>query len=152
MPRRRLQRKDGVGQGGNRRKEALPYWCHRRGVVYDDGLYLPTKSQPLVDGMTGATPRRIALPLCPTAYRTRFCTQEARQRRFLFVTICRSELQARLSALRSMRSAGEPGGHRSRAIAATPSGSCVPTAIHQVTSLTSATLAICNNQGTAVTC
>ena len=43
--------------GGNRRKEALPYWCHRRGVVYDDGLYLPTKSQPLVDGMTGATPR-----------------------------------------------------------------------------------------------
>ena len=43
--------------GGNRRKEALPYWCHQRGVVYDDGLYLPTKSQPLVDGMTGATPR-----------------------------------------------------------------------------------------------
>ena len=35
----------------------MPYWCHRRGVVYDDGLYLPTKSQPLVDGMTGATPR-----------------------------------------------------------------------------------------------
>ena len=45
------------GAGGNRRKESLPYWCHRRGVVYDDGLYLPTKSQPLVDGMTGATPR-----------------------------------------------------------------------------------------------
>ena len=45
------------GAGGNRRKEALPYWCHRRGVVYDDGLYLPTKSQPLVDGMTGATPK-----------------------------------------------------------------------------------------------
>ena len=43
--------------GGNRRKEALPYWCHRRGVVYEDGLYLPTKAQPLVDGMTGATPR-----------------------------------------------------------------------------------------------
>ena len=46
-----------VGSGGNRRKEALPYWCHRRGVVYEDGLYLPTKSQPLVDGMTGATSR-----------------------------------------------------------------------------------------------
>ena len=46
-----------VSAGGNRRKEALPYWCHRRGVVYEDGLYLPTKSQPLVDGMTGATPR-----------------------------------------------------------------------------------------------
>ena len=43
--------------GGNRRKEALPYWCHRRGVVYEDGLYLPTKAQPLIDGMTGATPR-----------------------------------------------------------------------------------------------
>ena len=46
-----------ASSGGNRRKEALPYWCHRRGVVYEDGLYLPTKSQPLVDGMTGATPR-----------------------------------------------------------------------------------------------
>ena len=43
--------------GGNRRMEALPYWCHRRGVVYEDGLYLPTKAQPLIDGMTGATPR-----------------------------------------------------------------------------------------------
>jgi hypothetical protein len=32
-----------VGAGGNRRKEALPYWCHRRGEVFD--------------GMTGATPR-----------------------------------------------------------------------------------------------
>ena len=46
-----------VSAGGNRRKEALPYWCHRRGVKYEDGLYLPTKSEPLVDGMTGATPR-----------------------------------------------------------------------------------------------
>ncbi|MBQ2322674.1 MAG: hypothetical protein II375_09010 [Bacteroidales bacterium] len=42
---------------GNRRKEALPHWCHKRGVVYPDGLYLPTKDEPLVDGMTGATPR-----------------------------------------------------------------------------------------------
>lgn len=46
-----------VSAGGNRRKEALSYWCFQRGVVYDDGLYLPTKSQPLVDGMSGATPR-----------------------------------------------------------------------------------------------
>ena len=46
-----------VSASGNRRKEALPYWCHQCGVVYDDGLYLPTKDQPLVDGMTGATPR-----------------------------------------------------------------------------------------------
>ena len=42
---------------GNRRKEALPHWCHSRGVVYADGLYLPTKDEPLVDGITGATPR-----------------------------------------------------------------------------------------------
>ncbi|MBP7358620.1 MAG: hypothetical protein KA955_04700 [Prevotella sp.] len=41
---------------GNRRKEALPYWCYSRGVKYSDGLYLPTKDHPLVDGMTGATP------------------------------------------------------------------------------------------------
>ena len=46
-----------IGADGNRRKEALPYWCHQRGVVYADGLYLPTQSQPLVDAMTGATPR-----------------------------------------------------------------------------------------------
>lgn len=42
--------------GGNRRKEALPAWCHARGVKYSDGLYLPTKNQPLVDGISGATP------------------------------------------------------------------------------------------------
>lgn len=45
-----------VSNGGNRRKEALPYWCHKRGIVYPDGLMLPTKSQPLTDGITGATP------------------------------------------------------------------------------------------------
>jgi len=42
---------------GNRRKEALPYWCHQRGVVYEDGLLLPTKENPLADGITGATPK-----------------------------------------------------------------------------------------------
>ncbi|OIP82986.1 MAG: hypothetical protein AUK44_06415 [Porphyromonadaceae bacterium CG2_30_38_12] len=42
---------------GNRRKEALPYWCHQRGVVSDDGLLLPTKANPLTDGITGATPK-----------------------------------------------------------------------------------------------
>jgi hypothetical protein len=42
---------------GNRRKEALPYWSHKRGVVYPDGLYLPTKEQPLTDGLTGSTPK-----------------------------------------------------------------------------------------------
>lgn len=43
--------------GGNRRKEALPVWCYARGIVYPDGLYLPTKEEPLVDGISGATPR-----------------------------------------------------------------------------------------------
>ena len=46
-----------ISNGGNRRKEALPYWCHRRGIVYDDGLLLPTKEKPLTDGVTGATPK-----------------------------------------------------------------------------------------------
>lgn len=41
---------------GNRRKEALPVWCYVRGVQYPDGLYLPTKDEPLVDGISGATP------------------------------------------------------------------------------------------------
>lgn len=43
--------------GGNRRKEALPHWCYSRGVQYADGLYLPTKNEPLVDGISGAMPR-----------------------------------------------------------------------------------------------
>ena len=42
---------------GNRRKEALPHWCHQRGVTYEDGLMLPTKKSPLTDGITGATPK-----------------------------------------------------------------------------------------------
>lgn len=42
--------------GGSRRKEALPHWCYSRGVKYNDGLYLPTKKQPLTDGISGATP------------------------------------------------------------------------------------------------
>ncbi|MCM0721552.1 DUF2271 domain-containing protein [Parabacteroides sp. W1-Q-101] len=42
---------------GNRRKEALPHWCYSRGIIYDDGLYLPTKDKPVVDGISGATPR-----------------------------------------------------------------------------------------------
>ena len=43
--------------GGNRRKESLPHWCYSRGVKYDDGLYLPTKDKPFVDGISGATPQ-----------------------------------------------------------------------------------------------
>lgn len=43
--------------GGNRRKEALPHWCHQHGIKYSDGLYLPTKEEPVADGISGATPR-----------------------------------------------------------------------------------------------
>jgi hypothetical protein len=46
-----------IGNKGNRRKETLPHWCHKRGIVYEDGLYLPTKEHPLTDGITGATPQ-----------------------------------------------------------------------------------------------
>lgn len=46
-----------VANNGNRRKESLPHWCFQRGVVYEDGLMLPTKTNPLVDGISGATPK-----------------------------------------------------------------------------------------------
>lgn len=46
-----------VSNKGNRRKEALPHWCYQRGVEYSDGLLLPTKDDPLTDGITGATPQ-----------------------------------------------------------------------------------------------
>lgn len=42
---------------GSRRQEALPYWEHKRGIQYVDGLYLPTKDNPIPDGITGATPK-----------------------------------------------------------------------------------------------
>lgn len=43
--------------GGDRRKSALPVWCHSRGIPYPDGLYLPTKKEPVADGISGATPK-----------------------------------------------------------------------------------------------
>jgi len=45
-----------VGAGDNRRKEALPRWCHQRGVKAEDGLYCPSRQMPLTDALTGATP------------------------------------------------------------------------------------------------
>ena len=54
---RKIATQSWTAAGGNRRKEALPCWCHARGVRYDDGLYLPTKAEPLTDGVSGATPR-----------------------------------------------------------------------------------------------
>jgi len=54
--------------GGNRRKEALPHWCYSRGVKYSDGLYLPTKKEPLTDGISGATPQgSFDIKLSPTS-------------------------------------------------------------------------------------
>ncbi len=46
-----------ISNDGNRRKESLPHWCYQRGIVYEDGLLLPTKQNPLADGITGATPK-----------------------------------------------------------------------------------------------
>jgi hypothetical protein len=62
-----------VFNGGNRRKEALPYWSRKRGIVYPDGLYLPTKEQPLTDGLTGSTPKAaFTLSFDPLEGLTRF--------------------------------------------------------------------------------
>lgn len=52
----RIATQSWMAAGGNRRKEALPHWCYSRGVQYGDGLYLPTKKEPLTDGISGATP------------------------------------------------------------------------------------------------
>ncbi|QGY42503.1 hypothetical protein GM418_02190 [Maribellus comscasis] len=53
----KIATEDWVNNNGNRRKEALPHWCFQRGIIYDDGLMLPTKKHPLTDGITGATPK-----------------------------------------------------------------------------------------------
>jgi hypothetical protein len=43
-------------EGEIRRPAALPYWGHKWGVKAADGLYLPTKQNPLPDAVSGATP------------------------------------------------------------------------------------------------
>lgn len=48
---------EGLAASEIRRPEALPAWSHRRGVVYADGLYMPTSSSPVVDAVTSATPK-----------------------------------------------------------------------------------------------
>lgn len=55
---RKIATQSWIMSGGNRRQEALPHWCYSRGVQYEDGLYLPTKKVPFVDGVSGATPKR----------------------------------------------------------------------------------------------
>jgi len=58
---------------GNRRKEALPHWCHQRGIIYEDGLMLPTKENPLTDAITGATPKENkTIQITPKSLQTPF--------------------------------------------------------------------------------
>ena len=38
-----------------RRVNALPVWSHKRGIKYNDGMYVPPRDQPLPDAITGAT-------------------------------------------------------------------------------------------------
>lgn len=40
---------------GYRRVNALPVWSHKRGVKYDDEMYVPTRGNPLPDAISGAT-------------------------------------------------------------------------------------------------
>ncbi len=40
-----------------RRPESLPLWSHKRGVVYPDGLFMPTHDNPLTDAVTAASPK-----------------------------------------------------------------------------------------------
>jgi len=47
------EQKDAKGEF--RRVNALPVWSHSRGVRSEDGMYVPSQSNPLADGITGAT-------------------------------------------------------------------------------------------------
>jgi hypothetical protein len=42
--------------GPVRRPAALPVWAHRRGIKAEDGLYIPSTTNPVIDAVTGATP------------------------------------------------------------------------------------------------
>ncbi len=64
--------------GEIRRPAALPYWSHQRGIQYDDGLYLPTKNNPMPDAITGPTPKSSFRLLTQTPH------NELRQFRVLF--------------------------------------------------------------------
>lgn len=54
---KKLAKQSWTAAGGNRRKESLPCWSYAQGKQYADGLYLPTKDEPLPDAVTGATPK-----------------------------------------------------------------------------------------------
>ena len=53
----KLAKQSWKAAGGNRCKESLPCWSYAQGKQYADGLYLPTKNEPLLDAVTGATPK-----------------------------------------------------------------------------------------------
>ena len=44
--------------GEIRRPAALPVWSHSRGVLEEDGYYIPTSKTPIADTYTGATPMK----------------------------------------------------------------------------------------------
>jgi hypothetical protein len=88
---------------GNRRKESLPYWAHRRGVVYPDGLYLPTKAEPLTDAVSGATPH--------AGLNLRFDAPEGQSRFYLYLEINQStDFNAAYSKDAAVGSAAYSGG------------------------------------------
>ncbi len=60
--------------GPLRRPAALPYWGHKRGVQAEDGLFMPSKNQPLEDAITGATPK--------TRFRLQTQTPKPEKRKF----------------------------------------------------------------------
>ncbi|MBN1338754.1 MAG: hypothetical protein JXA03_05485 [Bacteroidales bacterium] len=39
------------------RPAALPYWAHKRGILSDNGSYMPTSKNPVADAYTGPTPK-----------------------------------------------------------------------------------------------
>jgi len=54
----RVNRETGHWMAGEiQRPAALPYWVHQRHLLNASGNYLPTPTQPEVDGVTGATPQ-----------------------------------------------------------------------------------------------
>ncbi|MDF1576492.1 MAG: hypothetical protein P1P86_14990 [Bacteroidales bacterium] len=44
--------------GEIQRPAALPYWSHKRGIKNEQGLFLPTPTNPVPDAYTGATPEQ----------------------------------------------------------------------------------------------
>ena len=40
-----------------RKPATLPVWAHRRGILMEDNLYMPTPENPVPDAVTGATPQ-----------------------------------------------------------------------------------------------